>query len=85
MSVKRKLNIKSLGEKYQALKDFYKPVEKPNSTEVRNELETLQNLCLYHEKGNDVRDLLQRFKSLHILDVTIARKQSNILTFFGRI
>ena len=29
-------------------------------------------------------DLLQRFESLHILDVTNARKQSSILTFFGR-
>ena len=85
MSVKRKLNIKSLGEKYKALKDFYKPVAKPNSTEVRNELETLQNLCIYREKGNDMWDLLQRFKSWHVLDATIARKQSNILTFFGRI
>ena len=53
-------------------------------TEVRNASEKLQNLCLSEEKSTDKRDLLQRFKSLHVLDVTNARKQYIILTFFGR-
>ena len=51
------------------------PVVKSNSIEVRNALETLQILCLYQEKGNDMRDLLQRFELLHILDVINAGKQ----------
>ena len=51
------------------------PVVKWNSIEVRNALETLQILCLYQEKGNDMRDLLQRFELLHVLDVINARKQ----------
>ena len=51
------------------------PVVKSNSIEVRNALETLQILCLYQEKGNDMRDLLQRFELLHVLDVINARKQ----------
>ena len=33
------------------------------------------------KKGNDMRDLLQQFVSLHVLDVTNARKQSTVLTF----
>ena len=54
MSVNQKLNVKSLGEKYQALKDFDEPAVEPNSVEVRNELETSQKLSLYQEKGNDM-------------------------------
>ena len=57
-SVKPKLNVKSLGEKCQALRDLEKDpqtktlvknmmylVEKPSSTEITNALNTLQNLC----------------------------------------
>ena len=51
------------------------PVVKSNSIEVRNGLETLQILCLYQEKGNDMWDLLQRFELFHVLDVINARKQ----------
>ena len=36
------------------------------------------------EKGNDIRDLLQRLASLRVLDVTNASKHSSILTFFAR-
>ena len=54
MSVNQKLNVKSLGEKYQVLKDFDEPAVEPNSVEVRNELETSQKLSLYQEKGNDM-------------------------------
>ena len=50
MLLKQNLNVKSLGEKYQALKDLDEPVVKPNSNEVKNELETLQNFCLYQER-----------------------------------
>ena len=70
-SVKRKLNVKSLGEKSQALRDLEKgpqtktsvknmmyPAVKPSSTEVTNALNTLQNLCLFHEVGNDMLELL---------------------------
>ena len=42
----------------------------------------LQNLCLFHEVGNDMVELLQRFKSLHVHGA--ARKQSSILTYFSR-
>ena len=52
MLVKRKLNVKSLGEKCQALKSVDEPILKANSAEVRNELELLQNVCLYQEKVN---------------------------------
>ena len=65
-------------DKVNVIKIFDEPVAKPNSIEVTNELETLQNLCLYQEKGNDMRDLLQKFESLH---VTNASKQFNVLTF----
>ena len=64
----------------------YKPVVKLNSNEVRNELETLQNLCFYQEKSNGMLDLLQRFELLHVLDVAMLEKNlRSILTFFGRI
>ena len=53
-------------------------------TEVRNASEKLQLLCLSEEKSTDKRDFLQRFKSSHALDVTNARKQYIILTFFSR-
>lgn len=54
---------------------------KLNSIEVRNALEMLEeNLCLYQEKCNDMRDFLQRLESLHALDETNASKQSRILT-----
>lgn len=53
---------------------MYEPVVKPNSIDVRNELETLQNLCLYQEKGNDMEDLVQKFEALNVLEIT--RKQS---------
>ena len=94
-SVNRKLNIKILGEKFQALKGLEKgpqtkttvknmmhPVVKPSSIEITNVLSTLQNLCLFHDVGNDILELLQRSESLHVHDA--ARKQSSILTYFNR-
>ena len=33
-------------------------------------------------KGSNMLNILKRFESLHVLDVTNARKQSKILTFF---
>lgn len=32
--------------------------------EIRNTLATLQKLCFYQEKSNDVLDLLQQFETL---------------------
>ena len=94
-SVKRKLNVKSLGEKCQALRDPEKgpqtktsvknmmyPVVKTSSIEITNALNTLENLCIFHQVGNDMPELLQRFESLHLHDA--ASKQSNILTHFNR-
>ena len=93
--VKRKPNVKSLGEKCQALRDLEKgpqtktavknmmyPVLKPSSIEITNALNTLQNLCLFHEVGNVMLQILERFESLHVHDA--ARKQSSILTYFNR-
>ena len=94
-SVKGNLNVISLGEKCQALKDLEKgpqtktsvknmmyPVIKPSSIEIANALNTFQNLCLFHELGNDMLELLQRFESLHGHDT--ARQQSSILTYFNQ-
>ena len=63
---------------YLTKKFVKKYIVKPNSNKVSNALKTLQNLSPFQEKGNDMRDLLQRFESLHVLDVTNARKQSSI-------
>ena len=41
---------------------FDDPVVKPSSIEITNALNTLQNLCLFHEAGNDMLELLQRFE-----------------------
>ena len=70
-SVKRKLNIKCLGEKCQGLRDLEKGpqrktsvknmmyhVVKPSFTEITNALFTLQNLCIFHKVGKDVLELL---------------------------
>ena len=35
------------------------PVVKPSSIKITNALNTLQNLCLFHEVGNDMLELLQ--------------------------
>ena len=42
----------------------------PSSTEITNALNTLQNLCLFHEVGGDMLELLQRFKLLHVHGAT---------------
>ena len=60
--LKRKLNVKSLGEKCEALRDLEKgsqtktsvknmmySVVKPSSIAIANALNTLQNLSLFHE------------------------------------
>ena len=92
-SVNRKLNVNSLGEKCQALRDLEKgpqmktvknmmnPIVKPSSVEITNALNTLQNLCLFHEVGNDMVELLQKFESLDVHGAV--RKQSSILTYFN--
>ena len=94
-SVMQKLNVKSLGEKCRVLRDLEKgpqtktsvknmmyPIVKPSYIEIRNALNALQNFCFFHEVGNDVLGLLQKFESLHVHDA--ARKQSSILTYFNR-
>ena len=63
---------------------FDEPVAKPTSIEVGNALETLQNLCLFNENGNEMRVLLQQLESLHVCNSLNSRKQSSILTFFER-
>ena len=64
------------------MKIFDNPVVKPSSPEITDALNTLQNLCLFQEVGNDLLELLQRFESFHVHDA--ARKQSSILTYFKR-
>ena len=66
------------------IKIFDEPVAKPTSIEVGNALETLQNLCLFNENGNEMRVLLQQLESLHVRNSLNSRKQSSILTFFER-
>ena len=61
-----------------SVKNKMYPVVKPSSIEIANALNTLQNLCLFPEFGNNRLELLQRFESLHVHDA--ARKQSSILT-----
>ena len=64
------------------IKIFYGPVVKTSSIEIANALNTFQNLCLFHEFGNDMLELLQRFQLFHLHDT--ARKQSSILTYFNQ-
>ena len=61
---------------------FHDPVVKPSSIEITNALNTLQNLCLFREVGNDILEFLQRFESLHVYDA--ARKQSSNFAYFNR-
>ena len=61
---------------------FDDPVVRPSSVEITNALNTLQNLCLFHEVGSDMLEPLQRFEPLHVDDT--ARKQYSILTYFNR-
>ena len=61
---------------------FDEPVVKPSSIEITNALNALWNLCLFHEVGNDMLELLQRFESSHVQDA--ARRQSSILIYFNR-
>ena len=61
---------------------FDNPVVKPSSIEITNALNTLQNLCLLQEVGNDMLEILQRFESFHVHDA--ARKQCSILTYSNR-
>ena len=64
------------------METFDDPVVKPSSIEITNALNTLQNLYLFNDVGNDMLEVLQRFESLHVHDA--ARKQSSILTTFKR-
>ena len=61
---------------------FDDPAVKRSSIEITNALNTMQNLCLSHEVGNDTLELLQRFESFHVRDA--ARIQSNILTYLNQ-
>ena len=63
------------------VKNMTNPVVKPSSVEITNALNTLQNLCLFHEVGNDMLELLQKFESLDVHGAV--RKQSSILTYFN--
>ena len=58
----KKSSNKDVSEKYDA------PCCDANSIEVRNALNTLQNLCLFQEAGSNMLELLQRFASLHVHD-----------------
>ena len=51
---------------------FDESIIKPNSIEARNALETFQGLVSSPKKGNNMRDLLQRFDSMYVLGVTNA-------------
>ena len=73
---RKRSSNKDVGEKYDV------PIVKPSYIEITNALNALQNLCFFHEVGNDVLGLLQKFESLHVHDT--ARKQSSILTYFNR-
>ena len=64
------------------VKNMMYPVVKPSSIKITNALNTLQNLCLFHEVGNDMLELLQRWESLHVHDA--ARKQSGSLSYFNQ-
>ena len=59
---------------------FGDPVVKPSSIMITNALNTLQNLRLFHEVKNDILELLQRFKSLHVA----ARKQCSISSYLNQ-
>ena len=61
---------------------FDDPVMKRSSVEIKNALNTLQNVCLFHEVGSDMLESLQRFEPLHVHDT--ARKQSSILNYFNQ-
>ena len=58
------------------------PVVKPSSIEITNALNNLRNLCLFHEVGYDMLELLQSLESLYVDEA--ARKQSSILIYFKR-
>ena len=64
------------------IKIFDDPVVKPASTEITNELNILQNFCLFHKVGNDMLEILQSFESFYVHDA--AGKQSRILTYFNQ-
>ena len=60
------------------MKIFDDSVVKPiRPIEITNALNTFQNLCLFHKVGNNMQELLQRFKSFHVHGA--ARKQSSII------
>ena len=63
---------------------FDELVAKSTSIEVGSALQRLQNLCLFNENGNEMEVLLQQLESLHVRNSSNSRKQSSILTFFGR-
>ena len=63
---------------------FDEPVAKPTSIEVGNALQTLQNLCLFNENGNEMRVLLQQLESLHVYGSLKNRKQCSILSFYEK-
>ena len=44
------------------------PFVKPSSIEITNALNTLWNLCVFNEGGDDVLELLQIFEPLHVHD-----------------
>ena len=67
-------------EEENVIKIFDNLAVKPSSIDITYALNTLQNLRLFHEVENDMLELLQRFKSLHV----VARKQSRILSYLNR-
>ena len=63
---------------------FDEPINKPTKAEIENALETLQNVCLFNASGDDMRQLLQRFESLFVIDERNAKKQTSIINFFEK-
>ena len=53
---------------FEIMEVFDGPIDKATQTEIRNALETLQNLCFFNKNVDDIHLLLQRFESLVLTD-----------------
>ena len=92
-SIKRKLNVNSLGEKYKALRDLEKstqtktsvknmmyPFVKPSSIEITNAY--FAELVSFLRSWKRYARAFAKIRILHVHST--ARKQSSILTYFNR-
>ena len=78
VSAKQKLDVKSLAEKYQALRDLKKGPQTKTFVKKYDlpccedkfycNYKRITNLCFFNEVGNDMLELLQRFESLLVHD-----------------